>query len=159
MWKKGPTISATRAIRGYFQSEEDISGIKTYWFSYRGDLDTTPAYPDVEVETGQTITCFDFELDFWVEPTTGEVVRYREWCEGDYVVDTASGEKLYAISRWGAESSGDDLLRQADKVKTALRNYNWMTRYIPLLLLVAGLALLGAGIAANMMNRREGVAA
>jgi hypothetical protein len=124
-----------------FQREEMLAGINTYVYEYRADMDNAAAYPDVKLEDGQKILCFDMQLTYWVEPTTGEIVKYREWCEGDWAVDSA-GERLYGLSRWGGENSGDDLIRRSAEVQSMLSNFNLMTLYIPLGLLVAGIACL-----------------
>jgi hypothetical protein len=128
-----------------FEKEEVINGINTYLFSFKGDLDNTLAYSYIELEEGQKVTCFDFELNYWVEPNTGEIVKYREWCEGDWVVDS-EGERLYAISRWGGETDGADLIRQASVVQAALFRHQAINLYVPIAAAVLGLLLLLAGV-------------
>jgi hypothetical protein len=141
--KQNYTIRNTTysGIEVVFQGEEVINGINTYLFTYQGDLDNTLAYSYITLEEGQKVTCFDFELNYWVEPNTGEIVKYREWCEGDWVVD-AQGERVYAISRWGGETDGADLIRQASVVQAALFRHQAINLYIPLAAAVLGLILL-----------------
>lgn len=125
-----------------FQREEVVAGINTYLYAFYGDMNNELAYAGfVTVEEGQEIICYDIALEYWVEPTTGEFVKLRENCEGDWVVD-ANGERLYAISRWGAESSGDDLIRQSSSVQSKLNTYNLMTLYAPVGLGILGVLLL-----------------
>jgi hypothetical protein len=124
-----------------FQREEVVNGINTYLFAFQGDLDNTAAYSYISLEEGQKVVCFDFELNYWVEPNTGEILKYREWCEGDWVVD-ASGERIYAISRWGGETDGADLIRQASVVQSALMSYQAVNVYIPVVSAVLGIILL-----------------
>jgi hypothetical protein len=129
-----------------FQREEVVSGIKTYLFANYDAFDNTAGNASfVDLEPGQTVMCLDFALEYWVEPTTGEIVKYREWCEGDWVIDAETGEPLYAISRWGGETTGDDLIRSAANVRSKLNTHNWMSLYGPLLTASLGLvAMAGA---------------
>ncbi len=142
------TISNTsyRSLVMTFQREETISGIKTYLYGYYEPVDNTLSNSGVALESGEEIFCLDFSLEYWVEPITGEVVKFREWCEGDWVLDASTKEPLYAISRWGADSSGDDLIRTADRVRAELNRYQLMTLYIPLGLVLIGLALLATAL-------------
>lgn len=129
-----------------FQREEQVVGINTYLFAFYGNLTNLNGYPDQPLEEGQTITCFDFQLEYWVEPTTGEIMKYREWCEGDWVVDTATGERLLGLSRWGGETAGDDLIRQAGIIRSELTANNMNDLYIPLALGLIGVIALMFGI-------------
>jgi hypothetical protein len=155
--KKTYTISNSsyQSIPMSFVKEEKLAGLDTYLFSYRDNMNNTVAYSDVTLEEGQTIICFDFELDYWVEPTTGEIVKYREWCPGDYVVDVASNERLYPLSRWGGETSSDDLIRRSDVVKSELNDYKMATLYIPLGLAIVGVVLIVGGLATMLMKKSE----
>ena len=128
-----------------FQAEEELAGINTYRFVYSGDLPNTAAYAEyVELEPNQIITCFDFELIYWVEPTTSEILKYRERCPGDYVVDSTTGDRLNGLQRWSGETGGDDLIRRADEINGKLTNTRWYKTYLPALLLVGGIVALGA---------------
>lgn len=129
-----------------FQREEVVAGIPTYLYAFYGDHNNTLSYTDVELEPNQIIMCFDFELEYWVEPNTGEIIKYREWCEGDWVVDTETNERLYALSRWGGETGGDDLIRQSIEVQNILNQHRLVNTYIPLALFVAGVIALGFGL-------------
>jgi hypothetical protein len=142
------TISNTsyRSLELVFQNEEVISGINTYLFAYYGDFNNEAAYPDYALEENQAIICFNVELEFWVEPVTGEIVKYREWCEGDYVVNTETNERVTAIQRWGTESDSADLVRQASVVNTALVRYQAVNLYIPLIAAILGAILLAVGV-------------
>jgi hypothetical protein len=129
-----------------FQREEQISGINTYLFANYDAFDNTAGNAGfVELEPGQTVMCLDFALEYWVEPTTGEIVKYRESCEGDWVIDAATGEPLYAISRWGSEVTGDDLIKSADNVRSKKTIYNWTSLFAPLATAFLGVvAIVGA---------------
>jgi hypothetical protein len=145
--------SSYQSLELTFQREEQIAGINTYLFAHYGDLDNRSGYPDQALEDMQTITCFDFQIEYWVEPATGEIVKFREWCEGDWVVNTGAGERLFALSRWGGETSGDDLIRSANLVQSQLSTYRMTTLYIPLGLAVIGLMMVLYGL---IMSRRSG---
>ncbi len=128
-----------------FDHEENIGGVNTYLFTFHGDLDNTAANADwVTLEPGQVVTCFDFVLEYWVEPVTGEIVKYQEACEGDWVVST-SGERLSTVSRWGGEVSGDDLIRQVTRVQNIKMSYLWASLYGPLAAAALGIVLVVIG--------------
>lgn len=129
-----------------FQSEEEVAGINTYLYGHYEAIDDTIANAAfVELEDGQSVWCDDFSLEYWAEPNTGEIIKYREWCEGDWVVDNATGERLYTISRWGGETTGDDLIRRAREVNSLLNSNRMNTLYIPGALAIVGLVLLLMG--------------
>ena len=139
-----------------FQREEAVAGINTYVFGHYEHINNTVANaPYLDLKPGQEVWCFDFSLEYWVEPVTGEIVKFREWCEGDWVVDAGSSERLYAVSRWGAETTGDDLLVSADKVRSQLNSYKLMTLYLPLLLLAVGVIILGIALVPNFVKNRR----
>jgi hypothetical protein len=139
--------SSYQSLPMTFQGEESVGGVNTYLFAFHGDLDNTEANAAfVTLEPGQVVTCFDFSLEYWVEPATGEIVKYREWCEGDWIVDSATGERVAPISRWGGETSGDDIIRQVTNVQNKKLTYSWATLYGPLVGLLLGAALIGFGL-------------
>jgi hypothetical protein len=128
-----------------FQKEEVVAGVNTYLFAFHGDIDDTAANAGfVTLKPGEKVTCFDFSIEYWVEPTTGEIVKYREWCEGDWVI-SGTGQKLYTVSRWGGETSGDDIIRQVSNVQNKLAIYLWATLYGPLAVAIIGIILIGIG--------------
>lgn len=138
--------SSYRNLLMTFQREEVLNGISTYLYAFYGDLNNTVSYPDVPLEANQTIICFDFALEYWAEPNTGETVKVREWCEGDYIVNQDTGERLGSISRWGAETASDDLLRRVREVQDMLFMWQIRNLYLPIGLAVLGIILLLFGI-------------
>jgi len=76
-------FSYLKGIPVTFQREEEISGLNTYIFSYRGrgeyteSFAGTPEFPGILVEPGQEIKCADdhFVFKAWVEPVTGSIVK------------------------------------------------------------------------------------
>jgi hypothetical protein len=136
-----------RSLPMTFQQEEVVAGVTTYLFAFHGDFDNTDANASyVTLEPNQVVTCFDFSLEYWVEPVTGEIVKYREWCEGDWIVDQTTGERVSTISRWGGETSGDDIIRQVTNVQNRKLVYMWASLYGPGAGLLLGVALVGANI-------------
>lgn len=136
-----------------FEGEEEIEGLLTYHFAFHGEMDNSAAYPDQPLEENQSIRCSELYLEYWVEPVTGEIAKYREGCASDYVFDTQTNENLIPLSRWSAESGGDDIIRQVNDIKSQRRTLLWTSIYIPLLLAVAGVLALGLSVVG--FTRRE----
>jgi hypothetical protein len=134
--------SSYKSLPMTFQREEAVAGVNTYLFAFHGDFDNTAANEAfVTLEPGQKVICFDFSLEYWVEPVTGEIVKYREWCEGDWIVNEDTNERISTVSRWGAETSGDDIIRQVTNVQNKKVTYLWVSLYGPLAALGLGIAL------------------
>lgn len=149
------TNTGFRHLLMSFQKEENIAGINTYLFGNYEPIDDTLANAGIiELEDGQEIWCFDFSLEYWVEPVTGEIVKFREWCEGDWVINADSDERLFPIGRWGTETTGDDLIVSAARVSSQLNNYSMMTLYLPLALVIIGVVLIVLGF---MLGRASNV--
>lgn len=146
--------STYQGIPMSFEKEEEVLGLDTYVFTYEGDLENTVAYSYIEFEEGQGVICFDFEINYWVEPRTGEIIKYREWCPGDYVVDE-NGERLYGLQRWSTETTGDDLIRRADVIKDRLRTMTLHSLYIPLASGLLGIVALVTGVVPPMTKKSE----
>jgi hypothetical protein len=139
-----------------FQREEEVEGVLTYLFAYKGRGEYTESYagtadyPGVRVAPGQEIKCADDQFVFkaWVEPVTGELLKLEESCySGDYVYDIATGEQLAAIERWAGITGGDDVVRRADHIRRERTKYLLAARYFPAALLLAGLVCCGCAAA------------
>lgn len=137
-----------------FQRAEEIEGLETYLFAYKGRGEYTEAYggtkdyPGTTVAAGQEIKCADdqFVLQIWVEPVTGEMLKIRENClTGDYIYDIASGQPQAGVLRWGGETAGDDLIQRAAWIRAERMKYLAAARYLPLSLLLASVLCLGLG--------------
>jgi len=129
-----------------FQREAVIEGLTTYEFAYVGSYDNKSAYPDYKLTAAQGIKCGNIDLRYWVEPVTGEVVKYQELYSGDVVFDTATGKVSAYISRWSGETTSDSVIKTVAAVTTQKTVYFWMTRYLPLLLAVVGVVLIGLAV-------------
>ncbi len=154
--------SYLKSVPVAFQREEQIEGITTYLFSYRGRGEYTEAYggtadyPGTKVQPGQEIKCADdqFVFNVWVEPLTGEMLKVDESCtSGDYVFDIATGKPLTAIERWSGVTIGDDIIRRGEQIRSERTTYLWASRYLPVGLLIAGLVSFGLGALRNRKRK------
>jgi hypothetical protein len=135
-----------------FEEEEEIEGLTTYRFGYHGPYPNTAAYEGlVTLEEGQEIRCANLDLQFWIEPLTGEVVNYYEGCTGDEVFDTATNEHVSWVGRWWGEPKSEDVVQRVAEIHDQRRIILWTTRYIPLGLLLVGLASIVAGFMRKSM--------
>ena len=141
-------FSYLKSIPVAFQREEDVAGLATYLFAYRGRGEYTESYvgtaqyPGIQVKPGQEIKCADDQFVFkaWVEPMTGEIIKIEENCNSnDYFYDIATGKQLGVVDRWGGETAGDDVVRRVETVSQQRTRLLRTTRYLPAGLLVAGL--------------------
>lgn len=148
-------FSYLKGIPVAFQREEEVGGLITYLFTYRGRGEYTESYagteefPGVQVKPGQEIKCADDQFIFkaWVEPVTGEIIKIEESClANSYVYDIATGKQLEVVDRWGGETEGNDVINRADIASRERTKLLWQTRYIPSALFVAGLLCFGLAI-------------
>ena len=71
-----------------FQREEEVEGVNTYLFAYKGRGEYTESYagtkdfPGYKAEPGQELRCANdqFTVKVWVEPVTGEILKFDERC-------------------------------------------------------------------------------
>jgi Porin PorA len=139
-----------------FEREDELEGLPTYLFSYRGRLESTASYTastgdlgGLRAPPGQEVRCLDdqFYYRIWVEPSTGEQVKLEEGCpSGDYLHDVASGRPVTALSRWTGVSAGDDLIERIAEVRRERLRYLWASRYLGLVLLGSAVGLAAAGL-------------
>lgn len=148
-------FSYVKGVPLSFEREENLFGLDTYVFGYKGYGEYTESYAGtkeyagVKVEPGQEIRCADdqFVLKMWVEPLTGETVKVEESCySNDYLVDVASGRRLAVIDKWGGIVTGKDVLASVERVQTLRRNYLLSTRYVPAAFLSSSLLLIGVAV-------------
>ena len=142
-------------IKGFplaFQREEEIEGLQTYLFAYRGRAEYTETYagtadfPGTVPEAGQEIRCGDdqFVIQMWIEPVTGEILKLDEGClSGDYIYVKATNERLGVLARWAGATAGDDDALRAESISRDRSKLMWITRYIPVALLLSGLLCFG----------------
>ena len=140
-------FSYLKGIPVAFQREEEVTGLATYLFTYRGRGEYTESYagtaeyPGVQVKPGQEIKCADDQFVFkaWVEPVTGEIIKIEENClASDYIYEIATGKQLEAVDRWSGETAGNDVVNRVETVSRERTRLVWQTRYIPSGLFVAG---------------------
>ena len=154
-------------IKGFplaFQREEEIEGIQTYLFAYRGRAEYTEVYtgtedfPGTVPEAGQEIRCGDdqFVLQIWVEPITGEILKLDESClSGDHFYVKATNEQLGVIARWAGVTVGDDIALRAESISRDRSKLLWITRYVPLTLLLSGVLCLGFAFIPGNLSKDE----
>ncbi len=157
-------FSYLKGILVAFQREEEIGGLNTYLFTYRGRGEYTDAYlgtaefPGLKIPPGEEIKCADdqFIYKVWVEPLTGEMVRIEEGCPSkDYLYEIATGKQLEVVDRWGGETAGDDVLRHVEAASRARSKILWQTRYVPAGLLAAGLCCFALTILPRQGTRNK----
>jgi hypothetical protein len=155
-------FSYLKGIPVAFQKEEEVEGLGTYVFTYRGRGEYTESYagtadyPGVQVKPGQEIKCADDEFVFtaWVEPVTGEILKIEESClSTDYIYDIATGKQIAAVDRWGGETVRDDVISRVETVNQERTKLLWTSRYLPSSLLVAGLLCFGLVVLPRRSSR------
>jgi hypothetical protein len=138
-----------------FQRVENVVGLETYLFTYRGRLEQTAAYANstgdlggLRVAAGREVHCLDDQFYYrtWVEPKTGEQVKVEEGCpSGDYVFDLRSQRPVMALARWTGVTAGDDLIARVLEIRRLRWRYLVASRYVGLAVLLGGIALLVTG--------------
>lgn len=141
-------ITYLKGVPLSFRGVEEVEGLTVYRFGYAGAMEYTdfyrgtPEVPGIAVPAEQEIRCFEdqYEIDFWVEPTTGLVVKLAERCHSaDVMVDRATGAFRANVLHWSAESTGNDVVA---KVEDAWKKRTYMMAtlyYLPIGLLALGL--------------------
>jgi hypothetical protein len=157
-------FSYLKGIPVAFKKEEEVAGLNTYLFTYRGRGEYTESYvgtadyPGVQVKPGQEVKCADDQFIFraWVEPVTGEIIKIEENCNSnDYFYDIATGKQLEVVDRWGGETAGDDVVMRVETVSRQRASLLRTTRYIPAGLLVAGLLCFGFVLLPKRSSKNE----
>ena len=134
-----------------FIHQESVEGLETYLFAYMGRGEYTESYAGtdqyagVKVQPGQEIRCADdqFSLQLWVEPLTGEIVKWSESCRsGDEIADVKTGKHVAWTQRWAGETAGSDVQRLAASVKAQRNRILRGKYYLPAMLLLVAVACL-----------------
>jgi hypothetical protein len=144
-----------------FVREEIIGGLPTYLFRYVGPMEYTEIYagtedyPGIAMEAGQEVRCSDDKYTFnaWVEPVTGEILRFEESCfSGDAIYEIATGRLVQNIARWGGETPEGSVHELAQKTGWERLKLLFLIRYLWIGLVVLGLATIAIGL----LGRRQG---
>jgi len=147
-----------------FQQEDMVGGLNAYVFAYKGDADVTdtyagtPDFPGIKIDAGQEVRCSDdgFVFKAWVEPITGEIIKLENSCySGDYTYEIATGKKLKPLQSWGGVTAGDDVTTHVRSLERERSRMLWVTRYVPGLLLLAGLTSAGLLLTSVIAVRRR----
>jgi Porin PorA len=157
-------FSYLKGIPVAFQREEEVEGLGTYLFAYRGrgeyteSYSGTAEYAGVSVKPGQEIKCADDQFVFkaWVEPVTGEILKIEESClSTDYIYEIATGKQIEALDRWSGETFRDDVISHVEMVSQERTKLLWTTRYLPSSLLVAGLLCFASVMLPRRLSKNE----
>lgn len=133
-----------------FVQQETIGSLVTYHFKYQGDIEYTESYlgtadyQGVDIKPGQEVLCTEdgYIFSLWVEPVTGEIVKWREGCySGDAVFDMAAKQRLYNLSQWDGEMSVASIEATVDRLQWERVRLLFLLRYLS-----PGLAFLGVVI-------------
>ena len=131
-----------------FEREEVLEGVTTYVFHYGGYAEYTESYTNATVgevmtlEDNEEIRCGEdtLSLNLWVEPVTGETVKFEEGCtDGDWVYNTTTGEKVYPLGTWSGSTTGDSVIRRLDEVQNQRNLLVMLSTYVPIGLVVVAL--------------------
>lgn len=136
-----------------FEREDSLSGLPVYVFTYKGLVDFTELTRLAEYTGGFKelpdnikVQSFDYYMELWVEPRTGEIVRMVDIDPGDYWVDASTGKKIQLAAIWSGSTTGNTDLTLVDRVKTHLLLMDLHHRWIPLLLFGIGCSLIAVHI-------------
>jgi len=151
-----------KGIHVVFEREDEIDGLSTYVFHYRGPAEYTESYErsddleGVHVEPGEEIRCADDQYvhRVWVEPLTGEMIKVEESCyAGDYIYERASGRRVAPVDRFASVTSGNAVLQRVEATRHERTRYLWASRIVPGGLAGLGVALMGVAYAAGRARR------
>jgi hypothetical protein len=131
-----------------YEREEVLEGVTTYVFSYQGYAEYSASYVNAtaggeffELGEGQEVRCGDDTLDLrmWVEPITGEIVKFEESCaDGDWIYDSATGEKLEPLGTWAGSTTGDSVIRRLTEVANQRSAIQLTSIILPVALVIVG---------------------
>lgn len=102
-----------------FDGEDTVKDLEVYKFTVVSEKnDISFVFP----QFAPNVIWSDTETTFWVQPTTGDVVKFKRTWEDYFVVD---GEKTKTMQIGGKESTkySTDILIEATKVKIQYVNY------------------------------------
>ena len=135
-----------------FDRVEEIEELTTYVYKFHDELDATDSYkgtdeyPGVTPEPGQTIVFSKILLEYWVEPSTGEIVKSVEESDGDYVIDINTRKRLIPLVAWAANMTDDSVYRQVQLLNNRLLMHSYYTVWAPTVAAVIGLIFVVMGL-------------
>lgn len=131
----------------HFDRVDAVEGMEAYVYKFRGDLDVTDSYvgtdeyPGVHPPPGQIIKSYGLVNELWVDPATGELLKFKEGSDADAYADEQTGTLVKMISTWGGVTTMDTNARAAKYVSSLHFINELNTRWIP-----GGLAVIGIGL-------------
>lgn len=120
-----------------YQRVEQVEGLNTYVFrattSQNNISDNFPQFQGVTILSDTT-------SDFWIEPTTGNLVKFEKNWE-DY---TTNGDQRIILQKGGKHTTDYSIFILSEAAKTKIENINLYTKIIPSLLvsLVIGINII-----------------
>lgn len=134
-----------QSINLNFMGIEKFYGLETYHLELAdGFSDDTIGYEFLELVPEKYKVLSDFNIHVYVEPVSGIVVNYED--EGISYYADSSGNKVQDISEWGNRFDYYSVKSQAEIAKSAKLKIEIYEIYIPLLLGLMGLVLLGLAL-------------
>ncbi len=125
-----------------FKGIEDLYGLKTYHFEVLGKIsDDTRGYDFHDLVPEKYKGFSNFDIHIYVEPVSGVIVNYEDEGRSYYVEQ--DGTKVQDFSEWENRFDYYTIKSQAEIAKSAKLKIYIYKIYIPLLLSLAGLGLLG----------------
>jgi hypothetical protein len=148
-----------------FDRVEEVNGLTTYVYKFDDELDATDSYkgtgeyPGVKPGPGQTVVFSKILLEYWVEPSTGEIVKSVEDSAGDYVIDIKTRKLLIPLSAWTANMADDSVYRQVQLLNNRMVMRSYYTVWVPTVAAIIGLIFVVVGVIGMYRKKPAGSAA
>ena len=129
-----------------YDRTETVEAEETYVFNFTGAaMDETAGYSQLPDVPERYFTFTDGAGTLWVEPLSGIVVDYTEKGES-YFVDRATGARLANFYEWEARYTTETRTSQLELARTARLRIVLLEVWLPGMLLLAGVTLLGVAL-------------
>ena len=115
-----------------FQGEEIIGGLRVYRYACSYKADQTKDLPHLaELHPGLGVE-LDINLQTWIDPITGWLIKYDDNTTGWYY-DINAKKRLRPWNRFHNEFNQSSIIHQLQIVKNKRSQINWLTIYLPVL--------------------------
>ena len=130
--------SSQERIWMHYAGEERLYGLKVYKFeSADGDEVDQTAFrsdlPKVPTERGIKLRA---KNEMWVEPTTGYLVKWRDYSQDYYFYDIKTGQRIAPYNQFENSFSTQSVIEKVSAAKRFKRRYYAVHYVAPILLLV-----------------------
>ncbi len=129
-----------------FKAEEDIFGLKVYRYesNYMADQTANLAHlPDVGVTRGVNL---DINLQLWIEPTTGKMVKYEDSTQAFYY-DLATGRRLHPWNKFANRFRDESVVSQVRIIEDGRQRLVFWGTITPFFFATVGVGLVFFGFA------------